>query len=154
MFRTLRGTAVALLAVAAIAVGAGPAAAAPTPVCTGTSVVTITGLAFNPDTVVAGQPSTATLAVANCTAQTQQVTATWLGRFVGADPGVPPGCPVMDPLPRSMTLSPYSQVFQSVGYVTFAGCTASALQLTVRLSGPSGTLATRTATLAILHPSA
>jgi hypothetical protein len=132
--------AVALLAAAAGLVLAGGASAsaatsqAVTPAtCKGT--VHITSLAFSPETVTPGHSSVATLRARNCTGKTQQTSTFWFGRFVGSGPGIPTGCPAIDPLPRGATFQPYGKVKVSTSYLVFPSCTASSLQLTVRIVG-------------------
>jgi hypothetical protein len=128
-----------------------PAASSRPATCTGT--IQITSFVFVPPAVPAGGSSTATLNARNCTGQTQQTGTTWLGRYIGSTTGIPPGCPVIDPLPRPATFPPHGSISLSTTYLTFASCTASALQVTVRITGSAGTLlATATATLIIQHP--
>ncbi len=137
-----------LLADGAGASAATPAAASGPAGCSGT--VQITSLAFVPSTVAPGQSSTATLSARNCTAQTVQANSYWYGTWTGSTPGIPAGCPVIDPLPRGLTFAPHASVTVATTYLVFPSCTANALQLTVKIVGSGGvTLASRTATLAI-----
>jgi hypothetical protein len=135
--------------------GASASAATPTATvrpatCSGT--IRITSFAFQPPTIAPGQSSAATLAARNCMAQTVQATSYWFGTWVGSTTGIPAGCPVIDPLPRSMTFAPNALVMLSTSYLVFPSCTATALQVTVRIGGSGGaTLASRTATLTIKH---
>lgn len=160
MFRRTIGAAAALLTASAslaLAAGTASAAASATPaVCSTSSVIVIDGFVFNPATVARGQSSAATLAAHNCTGQTQVVSETWYGRYLSATgTGLPAGCPVIDPLERSVTFGPHAAVTSSTTYSTFAGCTASALQVTVSLTSSSGAaLGSATATLAIVPPPA
>jgi hypothetical protein len=161
VFRRTLGAAAALLtAAASLAVAAGTASAAtaarggaaPAP-CSTASVIAIDGFAFNPATVARGQSSTATLAAHNCTAQTQVVSETWYGKYIGSGTGVPTGCPVIDPFLRSVSFAPFAAVSTSTTYTTFTGCTASALQITVKLASSSGVaLGQATAILNIVPP--
>ncbi len=142
-FTVLSGLTVLLLGLT----GAAAAATAPASadVCTG--VVQITDLAFDPPTSAAGHSSTATMTAQNCTTQPVPATTTWLGRFVGAA-GVPAGCPVLDPIGRPTSFPAAGRITQSTTYLVLGSCTASALQLTVRITGAGGAvLAERTATL-------
>jgi len=59
------------------------------PACT--PPVQITDLAFDPPEVTAGDATTATLVVQNCSPDPEPVTATWLGRFIGPASGIPAG---------------------------------------------------------------
>ncbi|MHA6764972.1 hypothetical protein [Streptacidiphilus sp. PAMC 29251] len=92
---------------------AGVNAVSPT-ACSG--VVQITAFAFHPPRVPAGQTSPAELTLKNCTAATQQVNETWLGRFSGSSTGIPAGCPVLDPFLRPVTLAPHAKTTTSTTY--------------------------------------
>ena len=140
--------------VAAGATGASAATPTPTPApCTSTSTVQITSFVFVPPSVPAGGSSAATLSARNCTTQTVQANTTWFGRFLGPTTGIPTGCPVIDPLPRGVTFPPRGSITLSTIYRTFPSCTATALQITVRITGTGGALlATATATLVIIQP--
>ena len=133
------------LAVGAAVGGAGPATAAGPAACTGT--VQITGFTFTPATGSPGQTATATLTAQNCTNQPVSATATWSGRFVGAGGGVPAGCPVIDPLARPADFAAGGTITQSTGYLVFSGCTATDLQVTVRITAGGVLLAQQTADL-------
>lgn len=157
------GTTAALLtASASLAIAGGPASAATAAgsagaaVCSTSGVVVVDGFVFNPATVARGQSSAATLAAHNCTGTSQTVSETWYGRFVSATgTGIPAGCPVLDPFLRSVTFGPYAAVTTSTVYSTFAGCTATGLQITVRLTSSTGAaLGQATATLNIVAPPA
>jgi hypothetical protein len=149
--RTLMTAAVAALCAAASIVVSAPAAlAAPAATaCTGT--VQITSLTFNPTHVAPGQSATATVVARNCTDQPLQASVLFLARFVGPSTGIPAGCPVIDPLPpRQVSFAAGGRYRTSVGYLVFAGCTATSLAVTARFTDASGAvLATRTASLPI-----
>ena len=133
--------------------GVASASAAAPAACSG--VIQISRLAFVPPAIAPGQSSTAELTARNCTGQTQRTTVTWLGRFLGPGGGFPAGCPVIDPLAQPATFAPYGTVSGQVGYLVFAGCTATSLQATVRITGAGGAvLAQRTASLVIVQPTA
>jgi len=136
------------LALGAAVSGAGPATAAgPAPAaCTGT--VQITSLAIAPLVVAPGQLATATLTAQNCTDQPVTASATWVGRFVGATLP-PPGCPVIDPIARPADFAAGGTITQSTGYLVFAGCTATDLQVTVRITAGGVLLAQQTADVPI-----
>lgn len=162
MLRRTIGTAAALLtASASLALATGTASAAASAgtgaaVCSTSSVVVIDGFAFSPATVARGQSSAATLAAHNCTGTSQTVSETWYGKFVsGTGTGIPAGCPVLDPFLRSVTFGPHAAVTTSTVYSTFAGCTATGLQITVKLASSTGAaLGQATATLNIVPPPA
>ena len=149
------GLAASLVVAAGLVAVGGTSASAATPAaqpatCSGT--IHITSFAFQPSTVAPGQSSAATLATRNCTAQTVQANSYWFGTWVGSTTGIPAGCPVIDPLPRAVTFAPYARTTLSTSYLVFPSCTATALQVTVRIVGSGGaTLASRTATLTIQH---
>lgn len=160
--RTLGAAAALLTASASLAFAAGTASAsvsaagAPAPAaCTTTVPIQVAGFSFNPGTVARGQSSTATLTLHNCTSQTQQLSETWYGRYLGSSTGIPAGCPVIDPFLRSVSLPPFATASSSTTYSTFAGCAATALQITVNISNSAGTqLAQAVATLNIVAPPA
>jgi hypothetical protein len=146
-----------LAAAAAVAPAAPAAAPHPHPFCTG--VITITQLAFSPPAIPPGQIATANVTARNCTGQAQAASVMWVEQFVGPNGpggGIPPGCPAIDPLPpQPVNLAPYGSYSGSSKTLVFAGCTATALQATVRFYGSGGALlAQRTADLTIIQPAA
>ncbi|SHL43514.1 hypothetical protein [Actinacidiphila paucisporea] len=150
-------TAAAALATAAAVTAGGPAAAAPptsgTPCAAASSVIRVDGFAFSPPSVPAGGSSAATLTATNCTVRSQTVNETWSGRFLSdTSTGYPTGCPVYDPLPRTVTFAPRAQVVTTTTYLTFAGCTADRLRVSVSVSQGGVVLASRTADLLIQRP--
>jgi hypothetical protein len=105
--------------------------------------------------VTPGHSSTVTLVARNCTNQAQTVSVLTVARFVGATTGIPAGCPAIDPLPPArVTIAPGGSYSSSTTYLVFAGCTATALEATVRITGATtGTLlATATTRLTIIQP--
>lgn len=146
--RRLVATALAALcglAPALAAPGAAQAAGCPSP-------VQITSLTFNPPQITPGQSSTATVEARNCSDQAQTFSVLTTARFLGPTSGIPAGCPVIDPLPpKSVTVPAGGTWTGSTGYATFAGCTATTLEVTARATDSSGTLLdTRTADLPIV----
>jgi hypothetical protein len=131
---------------ATLAAASVPASHAPT--CSG--VIQITRLAFTPVVVAPGQTATLQSTARNCTGTSQQTTSVWLGRFVGAAAGIPPGCPAIDPLPRPASFAPHGQLRSSVGYLVPSGCTATQLQVTVEFEQGGTVLAEATADLGII----
>ena len=125
-------------------------AVASTSACPVSAVIEIAHFAFNPATVSPGQSSTATLTAVNCTDQSQQTSETWSGRFVGLSTGIPPGCPVIDPIAFAVTFPPNGTVSTSETYLVPPSCTATQLIVTANIYGKSGELyAHGTATLNI-----
>ena len=118
--------------------------------CSTTQTIQITGLAFQPSAVHPGQTSTATAKLANCTAQTQQASVQWYGRFVSASGTTfPPGCPALDPVAFSVTLAPFGSASSSLGYLVPASCTANGLVVTVSVIQQGKVVAQRSAELII-----
>lgn len=160
------GLAVAVTAAAAVVAGAtaalasvsgptaAPAAAAPT--CSGPVGISVIG--WNPPTVNRGASSTVSATLQNCTTQAVQVQVGWFAMY-GSPPGtgIPAGCVAIDPLPGSLVRVPAGgTATTSMGFFTLASCTATGLQATlkVNLSGNATIIATASATLNILGPSA
>ncbi|CAG7656022.1 hypothetical protein [Actinacidiphila bryophytorum] len=149
-------TAAACLAAAAVSAGSATAAAPADPPTSGAPCATaaggvrLDGLAFDPPSVPAGGTSTASLTATNCSDHDVTVRETWAARFLsGSSTGVPAGCPVIDPLPRSVTFGPHERVVTSTAYLVFADCTADLLRLTVTVSQDGVPPASRTADLLI-----
>ncbi|NUS14133.1 MAG: hypothetical protein HOY69_22455 [Streptomyces sp.] len=157
MVRRLPALLAAAAAAAALAaVPAGTAAAAPAATPTACSPAVVFGsLTFVPPSVPPGGTSNAVLSAANCTTTTQVVTETWTGRFLtDGSTGQPAGCPVIDPLLRTIAVPALTQVTTETGYLVFAGCTADRLRVTVTLSQAGVSLGSRSSDLLILQPAA
>lgn len=136
------------VAAASSAPGAASPGSAPGVLCAGG--VIIDSFAFYPPQVAPGQSSSAVLGVTNCTATTLATTQTWTGRFIGASTGIPAGCPVIDPLLRTVSMPPQTEESTVTSYLVLASCTAVELQVTVTIRGTGGaTLAQATAVLHI-----
>ncbi len=115
-----------------------------------TCVVSITSLRFHPRHVAAGGSAVVKVTARNCTHQPQAVTLTWLGQFAGPQPGIPAGCPVMDPVAQHANLESRGTFKAKLGVEVFASCTATSLTETARFTGAGGTvLAEKTAALRI-----
>jgi hypothetical protein len=113
-------------------------------------VVAITSLHFHPRHVAAGGSAVVRVTARNCTHQPQTVTLTWLGQFAGPQPGIPPGCPAMDPVGQRSNVKPRGTFKAKLGVQVFTSCTATSLSETARLTGTGGTvLAEQTAALRI-----
>ncbi|WP_031512284.1 hypothetical protein [Streptomyces sp. NRRL F-5123] len=155
MLRSLLALPAAALAAAAVPAAGGPAAADTAPPAACAPAVVAGDLAFSPPSVSPGGTSSASLTVTNCTGEPQTVGETWYGRFLsGSSAGLPAGCPVVDPLPRPVTVAPHASVTSATGYLVFPGCTADRLRLTVTLVQAGTTLGSRTADLLIDQPAA
>jgi hypothetical protein len=115
------------------------------------ATVQITSLTFEPPQVTPGQISVANAVVRNCTAQPLTFSVMTTARFLGATSGIPAGCPALDPLPpQQVTLAGSGTWSGATGYSVFSGCTATALEVTVRVTDPAGApLDTATADLPI-----
>jgi hypothetical protein len=153
MLRLTRTAATTLLAAVLLGSVSTTAIAAPgTPTCAGG--IQITSLAFGSATVVPGQTAIARLRARNCTAQAVTATLVWSGRYLGSSTGaVPAGCPVIDPVARQVTFTPYGKDTDSLGYLILPSCTAAALQTTATFNGPNGTvLAQASAQVTITTP--
>jgi hypothetical protein len=127
-------------------------AATPASACAASTVIEITSFAFTPPSVTPGHSSTANLTALNCTAQSQQTSEIWSGRYVGSSGGTnpPPGCPIIDPISMAVDFAPHTAVTTSLTYAVPLTCTATDLIVTVNIFGKNGTLlATGTATLVI-----
>ncbi|MBV9413145.1 MAG: hypothetical protein JO148_16255 [Acidimicrobiia bacterium] len=102
--------------------------------------VSITRFAFTPSTATEGSPVVLRLAVRNCTKQAQTVTLTRFGTE-------PPGCPVIDPIARSVTIAARSTYTQRTRMT--AGPCVGTEQFTERVSRGSTQLAEATADLSV-----
>ena len=135
------------------ALAAGTANAATTSTCSG--VIDIDLFAFDPPSVPVGEPSTLNLVAQNCTNQTLHGNTIWYGRFTWPGGGLPPGCPVIDPIARPYSMAPGGVYTTDQEYEDpIAGCEATGLQATVEFTaeGYSGVVAEATATLNIIQP--
>jgi hypothetical protein len=165
MIRTLRPAAAALAASGAVMAlslaAAGTAAAATAPgsarpdvACAASFPIVVDGFAFTPAGVLPGGSSTADLITTNCSTETVATTETWTGQWLPLDAaGNPPvGCPVIDPIVRSVTYSSGEEVAENETYGVPTGCRAAELEITVRISVPAGTAGiTTTAILTIIQ---
>ena len=135
---------------AVLLAGSGTASAAVHPAkCSGT--VQIRGFAFDPNEAPPGGSSDVTLKLRNCTGLSQAVSETWNGRFSStATPGIPPGCPVYDPISIPATLPPHGRLSRTAPYGSFPGCTADRLTVTVTVSQGATVIGTVSADLAFV----
>jgi hypothetical protein len=154
----------ALLLTGPIALGlslavSGPAAAAGRPdthaaplACSTASPLELDGFAFAPPEVTPGNSATADLITTNCSETTLATTETWTGQWLPltAAGGLPAGCPVIDPLARSVTYGPGEELAVNTTYLVPVGCQAAELAVTVRIStSTAATVLTATAYLKI-----
>jgi hypothetical protein len=118
-----------------------------------TNGIAINQLSFNPATVPVGQTSTLTLVLQDCGSQPVQGFTTWMSAFTWAGgTGLPPGCPVSDPVAFSYSLAPGGTTTETLGLGDpIASCEATGIKATVNVSvnGVTGTAATATANLVI-----
>lgn len=142
--RKILGLTVVITGAAALAVVAGgPAIAAPQPSsvrCVEPTQITIRSLTFDPAVTSPGQTVTATVVARNCTSQTVRASLRWTLRFVGDTPGVPAGCPVVDPLPVTVGFPPERSVSSSIDALVLPSCTARTLEVTARYTDSGGAL--------------
>ena len=149
MIRTLRTAALLLTGPAALGLSlaaSGPAAAAGQPAhavpaaCATATPIRLNGFAFAPPEVTPGNSATADLITTNCTANTLATTEEWLGQWQSpTSTGLPPnGCPVIDPFIRQVTYAPGQELAENTTYLVPAGCTATELAVTVRISTTTG----------------
>ena len=144
---------VVLLPLGMILTSAAAGAATSTPACSGD--ITIGQFSFNPASVPAGQTSTLSLSAQNCTGQTVAGQTIWYGRYTGADGGIPPGCPVIDPVAQPYTIAPQGTYTASrQDGDTFTTCQATGLEITVEFTenNATGVVAEATADLTIVQP--
>jgi hypothetical protein len=149
--RKLVGVLISAAALTTVVIGGSAAMASTTPAtvaaCTGTVQATYV---FVPPAVNAGQGSTATLTLQNCTSTAQTVTGTWSARYTAPGvTGIVPGCVVIDPIQQTANVPASGSVTQTLGYSTFASCSATGLAATVALSQGSTSLGSVTANLVI-----
>jgi hypothetical protein len=151
--RLLISTLAVAFAALAIAPATATAAATPSPaVCASTKIIEITHFAFTPPSVTPGHVGTANLTAVNCTAVSQQTSTIWTGQYSGTGVGLPPGCPVIDPIAMQANFAPFGTFQGHVGYLVITGCKATRLSVTVRFDQGSAVLAQATAVLNIIQP--
>ncbi|HEY3868213.1 MAG TPA: hypothetical protein VGM10_07670 [Actinocrinis sp.] len=150
MIRKLRTAALLLTGPAALGLSlaaSGPAAAAgrpdvqaPAVACVTATPIELNGFAFAPPEVTPGESSTADLITTNCTNTTLATTEIWTGQWLPAvsSGGLPAGCPVIDPLARSVTYAPGQELAENTTYLVPVGCQAAELAVTVRISTSAG----------------
>ncbi|NUR24692.1 MAG: hypothetical protein HOV83_02375 [Catenulispora sp.] len=124
------------------------------PACT-SSEFRVDQLDFSPVAVAPGQLSTATLVLQNCTGQVVAGSTTWVPRLTWSGPGLPPGCPSLDPVgfPYSIAPGAVSTVTLRLGDPV-ASCLADGLLLVVTVyeNGVTDPVATAAANLGIIQP--
>src|SRR4051812_23383608 len=154
--RRLVGVLLTAAAIMSVVIGGAAAEASTTSAavpaaCTGT--VQVTSFTFDPSSVSPGGHSTATLTVQNCTSTAVSVSGTWFGRFTAPGvPGIPAGCPAIDPIVQQSNIAPNGTATQSLAFSTFTQCTASELDAMVNLSAGGTAVGSFTAPLTIVQP--
>ncbi len=151
MFRRLLSAAVmaALPLAALLAPGTALAGTAP-PTCA--DGITLGESGVIPPSVPAGQLSTLTVVIQNCTGQTVQGGVIWYGTYTAPGQQNAQGGPVLDPVGESYTIAPQgSYTLRVQAGDTFPGCQATGLHMTADFSvnGVSGLAARATADLVI-----
>jgi hypothetical protein len=141
---------IAILGAATLATAAPAGAVGSSTACTG--VIKIARMAFRPPTVTPGNSSTVHVVAVNCTNRSQDTSVMWLGQFIGPVPGIPPGCPAIDPVSQGASFAPHGRFTGKLTYLVPSGCRASALRVTARFSEGGAVLAQRSASLIITHP--
>ena len=112
---------------------------------------------FNPVTVNTGQYSTLSLVLQNCTSQAIQGQTSWSFQFTGSGSGIPPGCPVLDPIDKNYTIAAggTTTLTEQLGD-SIQGCPATGLKANVGVlvngQSTTGYAATATASLSIVQP--
>ena len=134
---------IALLVFVAISMVVGPAMEAGASPSTTPCTIKITAMHFRPRRIAPGASSTVTARARNCTSTTQDASITWLGQFTGPTPGVPAGCPVIDPVAQPISLLPHGRAVASMTYEVFLSCSATELAVTARVSDRNGNVLTR-----------
>lgn len=151
-FAAASGAVLALTLAAAPAAEAASAPAVVPAACATSFPIVVDGFAFAPGTVAAGASSTADLITTNCSTTAVATTEMWTGQWLplSAAGGVPAGCPIIDPLVRAVDYTGGAIVAENTVYTVPSGCSATQLQVTVRIYGSNGVLgATATAVLQI-----
>lgn len=145
----------AAIAAAPIAAILAPSAAnAATAMAACSSDIYIGQFAFYPPSIPAPGSSTLSLTFLNCTNQPLSGQMIFFGQWTWQGTGVPPGCPVIDPVRMPYEAGPGTLENLLRPYSTFAGCAATRLQVTVQftVNGVVGPVAQATATLTIVQP--
>jgi hypothetical protein len=121
-----------------------------------TNGIAINQFSFSPPSVPVGQTSTLTLVLQNCGSQAIQGSSIWAPQFIStAGAGLPPGCPVLDPVSFSYSMAAGGTSTATLGLGDpIASCIANGILATVNVSvnGVTGTAASATATLVITRP--
>lgn len=125
-----------LAASGTVAASARPDAPVAAVACVSATPIELNGFAFAPPEVTPGNSATADLITTNCATTTVTTTETWTGQWLPltAAGGIPAGCPVIDPLARSVTYSPGEELAVNTTYLVPVGCQAAELAVTVRIS--------------------
>lgn len=112
---------------------------------------------FNPGTVAPNQNSTLTLVLQNCSNQAAQGESSWYPKYTWSGTGLPPGCPVFDPIQFSYSTAPGATSTSTLALGdNAAGCLATGIQVTANVyeNGVTAAVATASANLVISQPNA
>lgn len=142
---------IALLATASPSFAAAGNARPGSVACSVEATIEITHLSLMPSPVIAGESTTAHLVARNCTNKVQNTSATWLAEWIDTNEIAPTNCPVIDPFGGSAKFKPYGTYKAKTTYDVPADCTASGLQVTVKISQGGAVLAQRSAEVEIVH---
>jgi hypothetical protein len=127
------------------------------PACNASTGFAVARLDFSPVAVPPGQLSTATLVLQNCTGQTVAGSTTWIPRLTWSGSGLPPGCPVMDPVAFPYSIAPGATATLTLQLGDpVASCQATGLLLTVDVykTGVTNPVYIAQANLGIIQPTA
>lgn len=122
-----------------------------------TNGIAVNEFSFSPSTVVPGQSSTLTLVLQNCTTQSVQGESSLYPQFTWSGTGLPPGCPVDDPVAFSYSMAPGATSTATLGLSDpVASCLATGIKATATVyeNGVTTPAATAIANLVITQPSA
>jgi hypothetical protein len=124
------------------------------PSCAGNGIA-VNQFSFSPTTVTLNQYSTLTLVLQNCTGQSVQGESSWFPKYTWSGSGLPPGCPVQDPIQFSYSMAPGATATAHLGLGdNVASCLATGIQVTANVyeNGVTAAVGTATADLAITQP--
>lgn len=122
-----------------------------------TNGIAVNRFSFSPGTVMPDQNSTLTLVLQNCTTQSVQGESSWYPQFTWSGTGLPPGCPVDDPVAFSYAMAPGATSTATLGLGDpVAGCLATGIKVTANVyeNGITAPVATAMANLVITQPNA
>lgn len=119
------------------------------------NAIAVDQFSFSPTTVAPNQSSTLTLVLHNCTGQSVQGESSWFPKYTWSGTGLPPGCPVQDPVQFSYSMAPGATSTAHLGLGDdIAGCLATGMQVTANVyeNGVTAAVGTASANLVITQP--